>query len=205
MGNPKKIGLFFGSFNPIHNGHLMIANWIVEFGGVDQVWFVVSPLNPFKKGQSLLADYHRIELANRAVADDPRFRVSTIETKLPQPSYTIDTLTYLADQFPEYLFSLIMGEDQLPNFNRWKNHEQILAHYKILVYPRPNVYDRITAVGENSPGHKLLKHPTVKKVAAPMMEISSTFIRQAIRDGKDVRFFLPQSVWEYIDEMNFYR
>jgi len=213
MPKNKQVGLFFGSFNPVHNGHLMIANWMAEYSGVDQVWFVVSPLNPFKQRQNLLADYHRIELVNRAINDYPRFKASAIETKLPKPSYTIDTLTYLAEQYPDFQFTLIMGSDQLRDFHRWKNYEELLANYKILVYPRPediqagktrttenqNVHDvsRITY-------HDLLNNPSFTMVHAPQMEISSSFIRQSIKEGKDVRFFVPPQVWEYMREMHFY-
>lgn len=240
----KHIGLFFGSFNPVHNGHLMIANWMAEFADLEQVWFVVSPLNPFKLRQNLLADYHRIELANRAIGDYPKFRASNIESKLPKPSYTIDTLTYLKEKYPDDQFTLIIGSDQLQEFHRWKNSEQILEQYRILVYPRPErptTEDRrpttdLTpspsptlaalpgegsamspirepATGNGQPatshapritGHELVNHRSVNLVDAPVMEISSSFIRNAIREGKDVRFFLPPTVWEYIKEMHFY-
>ncbi len=224
MTNNKNIGLFFGSFNPIHNGHLMIANWMAEFTCLDQVWFVISPLSPFKMKSSLLPDYQRLELLNRAIADDPRFKASNIEFSLPKPSYTIDTLSYLKEQHSDYQFTLIMGTDQLPDFHRWKNSEQILDQYKILVYPRTNLRlqsdqlpmtgDQESATGHASPRlksgqapvtrHELLSHPSVTLVSAPMMEVSSSFIRNAIRDGKDVRFFLPPAVWEYVVEMHFY-
>jgi len=191
----------------------MIANWMAEFSGVDQVWFVVSPLNPFKQRQNLLADYHRIELVNRAISDYPRFKASAIETKLPKPSYTIDTLAYLSEQYPDFQFTLIMGSDQLRDFHRWKNSEEILVNYKILVYPRP---EEIRDPKIMTPGkehvhhasrithHDLLTHPSVTLVCAPQMEISSSFIRQSIKEGKDVRFFVPPPVWEYMKEMHFY-
>lgn len=189
----KRIGLFFGSFNPVHNGHLMIANFMAEFGELDQVWFVVSPLNPFKTNAGMLADYHRRELLMRAIGDYKRFQVSSVEFQLPKPSYTIDTLRFLKNKHPEHDFTIIMGSDQLPNFNKWKEPEQILLNWKILIYPRPgyveNHYD----------------HPSVTFIKAPLIEISSSFIRQSIGEGKDVRFFLAQMTWEYIDEMNFYR
>ncbi len=213
MPKNKQIGLFFGSFNPVHNGHMMIANWMAEFGGVDQVWFVVSPLNPFKQRQSLLADYHRIELVNRAISDYPRFKASAIETKLPKPSYTIDTLAYLSEQYPDFQFTLIMGSDQLRDFHRWKNSQEILVNYKILVYPRPeDIQEAKTGTPENQNVHHasritlhdLLNHPSFTLVHAPQMEISSSFIRQSIKEGKDVRFFVPPQVWEYMQEMHFY-
>ncbi len=189
----KKIGLFFGSFNPIHNGHLMIANYMAEFEGLDQVWFVVSPLNPFKQDQDLLPDYHRRELLNRAIGDYMKFRVSAVEFGLPKPSYTIDTLGFLKTKYPDNQFVLIMGSDQLPEFHRWKNPEEILEKYRILVYPRLPATE-----------HSLLSHPSVTVVSAPVMEISSSFIRQAIKQKKDVRFFMPELSWQYLEEMHFY-
>jgi len=188
----NKIGLFFGSFNPIHNGHLMIANYMAEFSDLDQVWFVISPQNPFKNDTELLADYHRRELLMRAIGDYPRFMVSSVEFKLPKPSFTIDTLDFLEQSYPDKQFTLIMGSDQLPNFHLWKKPEKILEKYKILVYPR-----------HSSPvtGHQ----SQFEIVNAPMMEISSTFIRQSIKQGKDVRFYMPELSWHYIDEMHFYR
>lgn len=204
----KKTGLFFGSFNPIHNGHLMIANYMAEFGELDQVWFVISPQNPFKSGEDLLPDYHRRELLNRAIGDYGKFRVSAVEFGLPKPSYTIDTLAYLKVKYPDYQFILIMGSDQLPDFHRWKNPEEVLANYKILVYPRPEISREDS--GPRLPAslgtfHELINHPSVTLVHAPMMEISSSFIRQSIKQGKDVRFFLPDLSWQYLDEMHFYR
>lgn len=190
-----KVGLYFGSYNPIHIGHLAIANYMVEFTEIDQLWFVVSPQNPFKKKENLLADYHRLELVNRAIDDDERFRASNIEFNLPKPSYTIDTLTYLKERHPNYSFYILMGSDNLENFHKWKNSEIILENYGVIVYPRP--------------GYELSKIPEHKNIAvatdAPLMEISSSFIRNAIKEGKDVRHFMPQKAWEYLDEMNFYR
>jgi len=217
----KTIGLFFGSFNPIHNGHLMIANYLAEFGELDQVWFVISPLNPFKTDENILPDYHRRELLTRAIGDYPRFKVSSVEFRLPKPSYTIDTLTYLEEEYPENQFILIMGSDQLPGFHNWKNPEQIIEKYKILIYPR-HLKDRdtkrVTRDTEESnaddlgfPLHAsrvtrydLVNHPSITLVQAPMMEISSTFIRTSIKQGKDVRFYMPELTWQYIDEMHFY-
>jgi nicotinate-nucleotide adenylyltransferase len=190
-----KIGLYFGSYNPIHIGHMAIANYIIEFTGIDQLWFVVSPQNPLKRKDNLLEDYHRLELVTRAISDDSRFRVSNIEFNLPKPSYTINTLTHLQEKFPSHSFVIIMGSDNLDNFHKWKNHEMILENYGIIVYPRPG-FDRV----------KLIVHPNVTIAeGAPLMEISSSFIRESIKKGKDVRHFMPQKVWEYLDEMNFYR
>lgn len=190
-----KVGLYFGSYNPIHIGHLAIANYMVEFTDIDQLWFVVSPQNPFKIKENLLADYHRLELVNRAIENDDRFRASNIEFNLPKPSYTIDTLTYIQERHPETSFSILMGSDNLESFHKWKNSEFIIENYGIIVYPRPG-FDLSTV-----PNHKNI---TVVK-DAPLMEISSSFIRNAIKEGKDIRHFMPQKAWEYLDEMNFYR
>ena len=189
----KKIGLYFGSFNPIHIGHLAIANYIVEYSDLQQVWFVVSPQNPFKEKKSLLADNHRYYMVNLAVEDDYRFKASNIEFHLPQPSYTINTLTYLKEKYPDKEFSLIMGADNLKHFHKWKNYEYISKNYKMYVYPRPG-YD---IDGTN--------YPNVEKVDAPIMQISASFIRQAIKEGKNIKYFLHPKVWNYIDEMNFYK
>lgn len=190
-----KIGLYFGSYNPIHIGHLAIANYLVEYTDIEQLWFVVSPQNPFKKKENLLADYHRLELVERAIDNDDRFRASNIEFNLPKPSYTIDTLTYLQERYPNYHFSIMMGSDNLKNFHKWKNSEIILENYGVIVYPRP--------------GFDLQKVPVHKNISvakdAPLMEISSTFIRNAIKEGKEIRHFMPQKAWEYLDEMNFYK
>ncbi len=188
-----KTGLFFGSFNPIHNGHLIIAEYFVEFAGFNQVWFVVSPQNPLKKKKSLLAGHQRLAMARIAVEDDNRFKVCDIEFKLPIPSYTIDTLTYLQEQFPEKEFCLIAGMDILPTLHKWKNYKKLLEYFEIYLYPRP---------GYDKPDNILL--PSVKIFDAPKMEISSTFIRQAILDKREVRYMLPEKVWEYLREMHFY-
>lgn len=189
-----KVGLFFGSFNPIHIGHMAIANYMVEFTGLKQVWFVVSPQNPFKKKEDLLNDLDRLELVQRAVGDDSRFRATDVEFRMPKPSYTIDTLTSLSQKYPNHHFSLIMGSDNLVNFRQWKNYQEILDHYPILVYPRPG----------DSPMEPL-QHKNVLVINAPQMEISSTFLRKAILEGHNMRCFFPDKVWEYIDKLNFYR
>jgi nicotinate-nucleotide adenylyltransferase len=189
-----KVGLYFGSFNPIHIGHLAIANYMVEFTSINQLWFVVSPQNPLKKKAGLLDDYQRLEMVHRAIGDDERFRVSTIEFNLPKPSFTVDTLAYLNDKFPQHHFSIIIGSDNLENFHKWKNYEAIVENYGIIVYPRPGFDSSKIEISAN-----------ISIARAPLMDISSTFIREAIKDRKDIRYFLPQKVWEYIDEMSFYR
>jgi len=189
-----KTGLYFGTFNPIHIGHLVIANYMLEFAELDQLWFVVSPQSPHKQKQSLLNDYQRLELVNRAIEGDDRMRASSIEFKLPKPSYTIDTLTYLQEEYPNHRFSILMGSDNLENFHKWKNYDQIVENYAVLVYPRLGFRP------ENFKAHK-----NIHLLDAPVMEISASFIRDAIKAGKDVRHFLSPATWKYIDEMNFYR
>ncbi len=188
-----KTGLFFGSFNPIHIGHLAIANYMLEFSDIEQLWFIVSPHNPLKQKQTLLADYHRLELTRRAVEDDDRFRVSDIEFGMPKPSYTIDTLTYLGEKHPGNEFLLIMGADGLRTFHHWKNSQQIQEKYHRLVYPRPGI-----------PNEEIKDHFNMTLVDAPLIEISSSFIRESIRYGKDVRYFLPEKTYKYLVEMHFY-
>ena len=166
----SKTGLFFGSFNPIHQGHLMIANYMVEFTDINQVWFIISPHNPLKEKASLLADHQRLAMANIAVEDDPRFRASNIEFHLPQPSYTIDTLTYLAEKYPEKEFVLICGSDNLPTFTKWKNYEELLNRYHLYIYTRPEIKPS-----------QFDDHPHVHFTQAPLIEISSSFIRQRIK------------------------
>lgn len=189
-----RIGLFFGSFNPVHIGHLAIANYLVEYGNIDQLWFVVSPQNPHKKKENLLNDYDRLEMMHLAAKDEHRFRVCDVEFRLPKPSYTIDTLTHLSEKYPDHSFSIIMGSDNLVNFHRWKNYDQILRNYGILVYPRPGFDPQQAQIEDN-----------YTLINAPLMEISSTFIREGIRQGRDLRHFLPPGVWDYIDKMGFYR
>lgn len=188
-----KTGLFFGSFNPIHIGHLAIANYMLEFSDLKQLWFIVSPQNPLKQKQTLLEDYHRLELTRRAVEDDYRYRVSDIEFRMPKPSYTIDTLTYLEEKYPGHDFHLIMGSDGLKTFHQWKNSQLICEKYHRLVYPRPGISDK-----------DIIDHQNISLVDAPMIEISSSFIRKAIKEGKDVRYFLPEKTYRYIVEMHFY-
>lgn len=188
-----KIGLYFGSFNPIHIGHLAIANYMVEFTELDQVWFVVSPHNPFKNKSSLLNGYDRLEMVEKAIENDPRFNASNIEFGLPQPSYTVDTLIHLEENFPNYDFSLIMGSDNIQSIHKWKNSEVLLERYPIYVYPRP---DFDSSEWEN--------HPTIHITQSPQFEISATFIRNAIADGKNISHYLPPKVWELIDRAGYY-
>ena len=186
-------GLYFGSFNPVHIGHLAIANFMVEFSELEQLWFVVSPQNPLKERKSLLKDYHRLEMVRLAVEDDDRFRASDIEFKLPTPSYTIDTLTYLEELNPGREFQLVMGGDGLRTFHKWKHAELIVEKYHRLIYPRPGTDLEIAS-----------RLPNATLVDAPMMEISSSFIRQAIKEGKDVRHLVPARAYTYMREMHFY-
>lgn len=187
-------GLYFGSFNPIHNGHLMLANYLVEYGGIGELWFVISPQNPFKEKKSLLPDYQRLELVHRAVDDFKKFRACDVEFSLPKPSYTIDTLTYLKEKYPNKEFCLIIGSDNVERFPRWKNAQQIIDNYHILIFPR-----------KDCPVGDFANYPNVHIVDAPLIEVSSTFIRESIANGKDVRFYMPPKVWEYVDDMNFYK
>ncbi len=191
----KKTGLFFGSFNPIHVGHLIIANHMVQNSDLDEIWFVISPQSPFKKKASLLADYHRYALVNYAVEDNNKLWASNIEFKLPQPSYTTHTLAFLEEKYPMKKFALIMGEDNIIHIDKWKNGEYIIENYPIYVYPRPN-----------TPHSKYHDHHNVTIIEdVPRMEVSSTFIRKSIKEGKDVRYLLPNKAWEYVEEMNFYK
>ncbi|WP_339893335.1 nicotinate (nicotinamide) nucleotide adenylyltransferase [uncultured Algibacter sp.] len=196
-----KIGLYFGSFNPIHIGHLVIANHLAEYSDLDQIWFVVTPHNPFKKKSSLLDNFQRLEMVYRATKDYTKLKPSDIEFNLPQPNYTINTLVHLQEKHPDYEFSLIMGEDNLKSFHKWKNYELILENHHIYVYPRnsksnPDSYREETQFDE---------HKKIHVIDAPIMELSSTFIRKSIKAGKNVQPMLPQHVWEYVDEMNFYK
>ncbi|WP_166959456.1 nicotinate (nicotinamide) nucleotide adenylyltransferase [Yeosuana marina] len=191
-----KVGLFFGSFNPIHIGHLVIANHIAEHSDLDQVWFVVTPHSPFKKKSTLLDNYQRLEMVYRATKDYTKLNPCDIEFNLPQPNYTINTLAYLQEKYPTYQFALIMGEDNLKSFHKWKNYELILENHHIYVYPR---------VSENTIETQFDGHKKIHPINAPIMELSSTFIRNSIKEGKNVQPMLPQHVWEYLDEMNFYK
>ncbi|MBT3646828.1 MAG: nicotinate-nucleotide adenylyltransferase [Flavobacteriales bacterium] len=199
----KRVGLYFGTFNPIHVGHLIISNHMAQHASLDQVWFVVSPQNPLKPKASLLADYHRLTLVRIAIEDNNKLGVSNIEFDLPQPSYTIHTLVSLAERFPDHDFSIIMGEDNLNTFQKWKNYEQILEDYNLLVYPRVESDENLT-VNTSAPS-EFLDHPKVTLIDAPLMKISASFIRKSIKEGKDVRYLLTEPVSKYIEEMHFYK
>ena len=195
-----KIGLYFGTFNPIHIGHLIIANHMAEYSDLDQIWMVVTPHNPLKKKNTLLDDSHRLQMVHLAIEDFPKIKPSDIEFKLAQPNYTVNTLSHLQDKFPKYEFSLIMGEDNLKSLHKWKNYEVILAHHEIYVYPRIATEEENLEFKE-SPDFVTKIHI----IDAPIVEISSTFIRDNIKNGKNVKPLLPYKVWEYIDHNNFYK
>ncbi len=189
----KHIGLFFGSFNPIHVGHLIVANSMLELTDMDEVWFVVSPQNPLKERHTLLADHHRLRMVQEAIEDNYRMRACDVEFHLPIPSYTVVTLAHLSDKHPDKHFSLIMGGDNLENFRRWRNWEHILEHYSLYVYPRPgSVLD------------DLAEHPHVHLVDVPTMNISSSYIRRQIAEGHSPRYLLTEPVFRYLTEMHFY-
>ena len=198
--NPKpkqmKIGLYFGTFNPIHIGHLIIANHMAEHSDLDQIWMVVTPHNPHKQKSSLLDDYHRLHMVHLATEDYPKIQPSDIEFKLPQPNYTVNTLAHLQEKFPKHEFSLIMGEDNLNSLHKWKNYEIILQNHDIYVYPRLNS-------GEID--EQFINHHKIHRVGAPVIELSSTFIRESIKNGKNVVPMLPNKVWEYVEHNLFYK
>jgi nicotinate-nucleotide adenylyltransferase len=198
----KKVGLYFGTFNPIHVGHLIIANYMADYTSLDEVWLVVSPQNPLKKKESLLTDFHRLSLVRIAVEDNNKLKACNEEFGLPIPSYTINTLTHLKEKFNDCSFSLIMGEDNLRSFHKWKNYENILKDHDIFVYPRILTEQEIE---ENDNVKQKINHENIKRCEAPIMKISSSFIRKAIKNNKDVRYLLTTKVHKYLDEMNFYR
>jgi nicotinate-nucleotide adenylyltransferase len=188
-----KIGLFFGSFNPIHLGHLIIGNTMATHTDIKEVWYIVSPENPFKKNKSLLHEFDRLKMVEKSIADNPKLKVSDVEFNLPRPSYTIDTLSVLADKYPQHEFVLIMGEDNLVQFENWKNHDKILHFYQLYVYSRPNTTE-----------HNFKNHTSVKFIEAPLLDISATYIRKCIKSGKSIKYMVPEVVEQYIDLMGFY-
>jgi nicotinate-nucleotide adenylyltransferase len=187
------IGLYFGSFNPIHTGHLIIANHFINNSDLQQVWLVVSPQNPLKPSGSLLNEYHRLHLVQTAIEGETNIRASKVEFNLPKPSYTINTLIYLEEKYPQHKFIIIMGSDSLKNITKWKNYNLLLKNYDIYIYPRPNF---------NS------KEDTIKKskiINAPEIDISSTQIRKLIKEKKSIRYLVPDSVMEEIKKNNYYK
>lgn len=191
----RKIGLFFGSFNPVHVGHMIIANFMATQTKLDQVWLVVSPQNPLKPKNSLARDYDRLHLVRLAIGDNPNLRASDIEFSLPKPSYTIDTLAYLKEKYPEYQFVLIMGGDNLASLHRWKNSEILLRDYEIFVYRRP----------EYKTPETLAEHPKVHFFEAPLMHISASYIRQAIQSGYSVQYLVTEPVFQYLESSSLYK
>jgi len=191
-----KIGLYFGTFNPIHVGHMIIANHMAEYSDLEQVWMVVTPHNPLKKKDTLLEDFKRMQLVAIATEDFPKIKPSDIEFKLPQPNYTVNTLAHLQDKYPQHEFALIMGEDNLKSLHKWKNYEVILENYDLYVYPR---------ISSELSELDLKNHPRVHQIDAPIVEISSTFIRENLKKKKNVQPLLPFKVWEFIDYNNLYK
>tara|TARA_R110001632_G_scaffold8386_8_gene33150 strand:- start:4194 stop:4775 length:582 start_codon:yes stop_codon:yes gene_type:complete len=191
-----KVGLYFGTFNPIHVGHIIIANHLVEYSDLDEIWMVVTPHNPHKKKSSLLENHHRYQLVYLSLEEYPKINPSDIEFKLPQPNYTVNTLAYIGEKYPDHEFSLIMGEDNLKSFHKWKNYETILENHEIYCYPR---------IAEGTTKTIFENHPKIHIVDAPIIQISATLIRNGIKNNKNVAPMLPKEVWKYIDEMNFYR
>lgn len=191
-----KIGLYFGTFNPIHVGHMIIANHMAEHSDLEQIWMVVTPHNPLKTKSTLLDDAKRLQLVQLATEDFPKIKASDIEFKLPQPNYTVNTLAHLYDKFPQHEFSLIMGEDNLKSLHKWKNYEVILQNHDVYIYPR------ISSEAENL---EFKNHPKIHLIDAPIVEISSTFIRDSIKNQKNIRPLLSEKVWQYIDHNNFYK
>ena len=193
MSMPK-VGLFFGSFNPVHVGHMIIANFMATQTGLEEVWMVVSPHNPLKPKKTLARDHDRLHLVRLAIGDNPRLKASDVEFGLPQPSHTVDTLSYLKEKYPSRQFALIMGGDNLATLHKWKNYELLLRDHEIFVYQRPS-HD----LGE------LQQHPSIKIVEAPLMQISASYIRNCLKAGQSVQYLVPDAVYRYLEEVAIYR
>lgn len=189
-----RLGLYFGSFNPIHNGHLIIAQAVLELSQLDEIWFIVSPQNPLKKNKSLLHEFDRYDMVRAAIEDNDRFKVSDIEFNTPRPSYTIDTLIYLKERYPNHDFKLIIGSDNLTIFPKWKNHEKILNDFGLIVYPRP---------GDNP--KNFAEHKNVTFIKAPLLDISATFIRKSIKENRSIRYLVPEKAAQYIYDRKLYQ
>ena len=189
-----KTGLFFGSFNPVHVGHMIIASHMLEYTDLQEVWMVVSPQSPFKEKKSLAPDYDRLHLVKEAIGDHPYLKASNIEFNLPQPSYTIDTLTYLKEKYPNKEFALIMGGDNLASLHKWKNYEQIIENHKVYVYKRPDHED-----------HQFKDHPSIMFADAPLLNISASYIRAALKEGRSIQYLVPERVYQELSNNQLYR
>ena len=192
-----RVGLFFGSFNPIHVGHQIIASTLKGYTDLDQVWFVVSPHNPFKSAKSLLPDVDRLRMVELAIEDNFELRVSNVEFGMPKPSYTVDTLAYLKDRYEQHNFSLILGSDNLHHFHKWKNYKQILEYHGLIVYPRPNTV-------ELKIKDEIKNHPNIRMVEAPLLNISATFIRKCLQDDVPIKYLVHEKVAQYIYDRKLY-
>ena len=201
----KQIGLFFGSFNPVHQGHLILANYLAEETALEEVWFVITPQSPFKQKQRLLDNHHRLALVEEAIEGYPKLKVSTVEFGLPAPQYTALTIAHLMEKYPEVSFSLIVGQDHLKSFHKWYNYQALLEGHQIYVYPRMPEEALAASKPLKQPKPEILNHSNLILVSAPVEEISSSYIRKALKAGKNIRPLLPPAVWKYMDEMNFYR
>lgn len=189
-----KVGLFFGSFNPIHVGHLIISNIIYEYSDLSEIWFVVSPLNPLKRNsKSLIHEFDRLDMVERAIEDNPNFKAKDIEFRLPKPNFTIDTLLYLEEKYPKYEFRIIIGEDNLENFKKWKNNNLIIENYGLIVYPRPNTKSHIG-----------MDHQNIQMIKAPEIDISASFIRKCIKEGKSIKYLVHEKVYQFIQDRKLY-
>ena len=195
MVKGKQIGLFFGSFNPVHVGHLIIAEFMATRTELDQVWFVVSPHNPLKERNTLAKDQARLQMVRLAIEENPKLKASNIEFSLPKPSYTIDTMVYLHEKYPQHKFSLIMGGDNFASIDKWKNFELLLKRYPIHIYNRKNWKVE----------KEVFKKADIRYYDLPLLDISSTFIRQSLREGKSVRYMVPENVWQFLDGSNLYK